>query len=42
MDLFALEELVIVLAASHRDIDRAFRYLTVGETDDPDAQGGGA
>jgi hypothetical protein len=30
-----------VLVASHRDMDRAFRYLTLGETDGPDAQAGG-
>ena len=42
MDLFALEEFVIVLVASHRDIGRAFHYLTVGETDDPISAAGGA
>jgi len=35
------EQDTLVLVASHRDIDRAFYYLTVGETDDPDAPGGG-
>jgi CPA2 family monovalent cation:H+ antiporter-2 len=32
----------LVLVASHRDIDRAFHYLTAGETDGPPAPGGGA
>lgn len=36
------EQDTLVLVASHRDMDRAFRYLTVGETDGPDAPDGGA
>jgi len=37
------EQDTLVLVASHRDIDRAFLYLTVGEADGPgDAPGGGA
>jgi len=28
------EQDTLILVASHRDIDRAFRYLTGGETDD--------
>jgi CPA2 family monovalent cation:H+ antiporter-2 len=35
------EQDTLVLVASHRDMDRAFRYLTLGETDGPDAQAGG-
>jgi len=31
------EKDTLILVASHRDIDRAFRYLTMGETDDPGA-----
>lgn len=33
---------ILVLVASHRDIDRAFHYLTVGDTDDSSSAGGGA
>lgn len=29
------EKDTLILVASHRDIDRAFRYLAMGETDDP-------
>jgi CPA2 family monovalent cation:H+ antiporter-2 len=36
------EQDTLVLVASHRDIDRAFLYLTVGKTDDPGPPGGGA
>jgi CPA2 family monovalent cation:H+ antiporter-2 len=32
----------LVLVASRREIDRAFLYLTVGETDEPGPPGGGA
>jgi CPA2 family monovalent cation:H+ antiporter-2 len=32
----------LVLVASRREIDRAFLYLTVGETDEPGSPGGGA
>jgi CPA2 family monovalent cation:H+ antiporter-2 len=35
------EQDTLILVASHRDIDRAFRYLLVGETDDPAPPGGG-
>jgi CPA2 family monovalent cation:H+ antiporter-2 len=36
------EQDILILAASHRDIDRAFRYLTTGETDDPGSSNRGA
>ena len=36
------EQDTLILVASHRDIDRAFRYLTIGETDDPGSSNGGA
>lgn len=36
------EQDTLVLVASHRDIDRAFHYLTVGERDAPDPSGGRA
>jgi len=40
---FGIEEQdTLVLVASHRDIDRAFFYLTVGETDEPGPSRGGA
>jgi K+:H+ antiporter len=29
------EKDTLIMVASHRDIDRAFRYLTIGEADDP-------
>jgi CPA2 family monovalent cation:H+ antiporter-2 len=32
----------LVLVASHRDIDRAFLYLTTGEAGEPEPAGGGA
>jgi K+/H+ antiporter YhaU regulatory subunit KhtT len=32
-DFEVREQDTLVLVASHRDIDRAFRYLTTGETD---------
>jgi K+:H+ antiporter len=35
------EQDTLVLVASHRDIDRAFLYLTTGQPDDPSAPGGG-
>lgn len=35
------EQDTLILVASHRDIDRAFRYLTIGETDDPGSSNGG-
>jgi CPA2 family monovalent cation:H+ antiporter-2 len=36
------EQDTLVLVASHRDIDRAFLYLTTGETDEPGPSRGGA
>jgi CPA2 family monovalent cation:H+ antiporter-2 len=40
---FEIRELdTLVLVASHRDIDRAFLYLTVGETAGPGPSSGGA
>jgi len=36
------EQDTLVLVASHRDIDRAFAYLTTGESDEPAGAGGGA
>ncbi len=36
------EQDTLVLVASHRDIDRAFLFLTVGETDEPGPPRGGA
>jgi CPA2 family monovalent cation:H+ antiporter-2 len=36
------EKDTLILVASHRDIDRAFRYLTIGETDDPGPSSVGA
>jgi CPA2 family monovalent cation:H+ antiporter-2 len=41
-DFEVREQDTLVLVANHRDIDRAFRYLTVGETDGPETSGGGA
>jgi CPA2 family monovalent cation:H+ antiporter-2 len=41
-DFEVREQDTLVIVASHRDIDRAFRYLTVGETDGPETSGGGA
>ena len=35
------EQDTLVLVASHRDIDRAFVYLTVGETEGPGGPPGG-
>ena len=34
------EQDTLILVASHRDIDRAFRYLTTGETDNPGSSNG--
>jgi K+/H+ antiporter YhaU regulatory subunit KhtT len=36
------EQDTLILVANHRDIDRAFRYLTIGETDDPGSSNQGA
>ena len=36
------EQDTLILVASHRDIDRAFRYLTIGESDEPVSSSGGA
>ena len=36
------EQDTLILVASHRDIDRAFRYLTIGESDKPVSSSGGA
>ncbi len=40
---FKIEEQdMLVLVASHRDIDRAFSYLATGDWDGPSGEGGGA
>jgi CPA2 family monovalent cation:H+ antiporter-2 len=41
-DFEVREQDTLVLVASHRDIDRAFRFLTTGRSDEPSPSGGGA